>query len=138
MDIINLAFVTDFPTAIGGTPGTNFGNQCSGATFQVTVPLDGGGFELVNTTLLEGCYQIYEDIPICQAMGKKILLSLGGESVHPIGLTDLVAESFADYLWYSFGPQNNEEGLLYPRPFMDVSVDGFDFDIENGGSSGRS
>jgi len=131
MDIINLAFVNVFPFVAGGYPGTNFGNQCDGNVYTTPGPL---GLD-VNTQLLSGCHQIWEDLPVCKAMGKTVLLSLGGDSAWPIGLTDTVAESFADFLWYSFGPLN-EEMSQYPRPFQNSSVDGFDFDIEHNGNDG--
>ncbi|KAL1981557.1 hypothetical protein VTN96DRAFT_2436 [Rasamsonia emersonii] len=72
LDIINLAFINVFPDqGPGGYPGSNFENQCDGSTYVING---------VKTDLLSGCSQIAEDIPICQAAGKKVLLSLGGAS----------------------------------------------------------
>lgn len=51
-------------------PGTNFRNQCDGLT------LSTGN---VSTQFLTGCHQLAEDIPVCQAAGKKVFLSLGGD-----------------------------------------------------------
>lgn len=129
-----MGFVNSFPALVGQWPGSNFGNQCDGSFF-------------AGSTLLSGCHQIWEDIPVCQAMGKKVLLSIGGDTASPIPLTDAVAEWFADFLWYSFGPNdgnsvynvglyNNYVSEIFPRPFQNVSVDGFDFDIEHNGGHG--
>lgn len=110
-------------------PGTNFGNQCDGLTSNV------GN---TSTQFLTGCHQLAEDIPICQAAGKKVLLSLGGDSgsVQKIE-SEKSAINFADFLWDSFGPKSNNLALLgSPRPFGDAVVDGFDFDIEVGGGNG--
>lgn len=132
MDIINIGFINTFPDqGAAGWPGSNFGNQCDGLTYEV----DG-----VSTQLLSGCHQIAEDIPICQAAGKKVLLSLGGASPdNQQILSDASAVRFADFLWGAFGPQTEEwvsnDG---PRPFGEVVVDGFDFDIEHNGGFGMS
>lgn len=78
-----------------------------------------------------------EDIPICQAAGKKVFLSLGGDSgsVQKIE-SEKSAVEFADFLWDSFGPNKKLALLGSPRPFGDAVVDGFDFDIEVGGGNG--
>jgi chitinase len=134
LDIINIGFVNIFPDAgPGNWPGSNFGNQCDGLTYKNA---DG-----VTTDLLSGCHQIWEDIPICQAAGKKVFISLGG--AYPdwgqVIETEESASEFADFLWGAFGPQTDawtaENG---PRPFSDVVVDGFDFDIEHNGDFGTS
>ncbi|KAJ5709004.1 hypothetical protein N7493_010338 [Penicillium malachiteum] len=124
LDIINLGFINVFPEEVGDWPGSNFGNQCDGTYY-------------ADSLLLAGCHQIWEDIPVCKAMGKTILLSLGGSSADPGVMSHEVAEWFADFLWYSFGPYNAsavEQG--FPRPFQNNSVDGFDFDIESDGGHG--
>ncbi|PGH12653.1 hypothetical protein AJ79_04151 [Helicocarpus griseus UAMH5409] len=128
LDIIPLSFVHIFPDqGKGGYPGTNFGNQCNG---EVYLNEDG-----VKTDLLSGCHQIAEDIPICQAAGKTILLSLGGATdTYKIESTKSAVE-FADFLWGAFGPKTKAWGDK-PRPFGDVVIDGFDFDIEHNGSFG--
>ncbi|KAH2325511.1 Endochitinase A1 [Aspergillus fumigatus] len=125
LDIINIGFINYFPDmSPGHWPGSNFGNQCDGSVY---VTNDG-----VVTKLLSGCHQIMEDIPICQAAGKKVLLSIGGayppdQSI----LSEDSAVAFATFLWGAFGPV--AEGWEGPRPFGDVVVDGFDFDIEHNG-----
>ncbi|KAJ5109367.1 CAZyme family GH18 [Penicillium angulare] len=125
MDIINLGFINVFPAEVGDWPGSNFGNQCDGTVYE-------------GTELLKGCHQIWEDIPVCKAYGKTVLLSIGGDSAKPGDMSDEVAEWFADFLWYSFGPYNVSavaEG--FPRPFELNVLDGFDFDIESDGPNGK-
>jgi chitinase len=92
----------------------------------------------VKTQFLSGCHQIMEDIPICQAAGKKVLLSLGGATPDTQQiLSTETANGFADFLWASFGPVNEDWSEWNgPRPFGNVTVDGFDFDIEHNGDFG--
>lgn len=125
LDIINIGFINVFPDIVGGWPGSNFGNQCDGTLYP-------------GSELLMGCHQIWEDIPVCKEMGKTIMLSIGGDSPYIPILDDAVAVWFADFLWYSFGPYNPDFDGIFPRPFQNNSVDGFDFDIEHGGGYGRS
>ncbi|PGG96843.1 chitinase, partial [Blastomyces parvus] len=128
MDIIPIGFIHIFPDqGKGGYPGSNFGNQCSS---DVYLNEDG-----VPTQLLKDCHQIAEDIPICQAAGKKILLSLGGATPDYKLKNQRSARDFADFLWGAFGPKTVQWGNK-PRPFGDVVVDGFDFDIEHNGDNG--
>lgn len=130
LDIINLAFLDVFPDqGLNGFPGTNFGNQCGSGTFDIN------GLE---SQLQSDCQKLAQDIPICQASGKKVLLSLGGASPDGQLIKDeQSAKSFADFLWYAFGPPSEDwisnDG---PRPFQDVTLDGFDFDIRHGGDFG--
>lgn len=123
IDIIPIAFLNVFPDQVnGGYPGTNFGNQCGGETFKNK---DGS-----DSPLLSNCPSIGPDIKTCQAMGKKILLSLGGAIPTNQSIKDDdSAKSFAKFLWNAFGPVD----VTYdgPRPFGDAVVDGFDFDIES-------
>ena len=94
------------------------------------------------------CPYIQQDIPLCQQLGKKILLSLGGAAeagnYQLTGSTDGVA--FAEWLWGAYGPYNQTWINLNPatniRPFdrglyntdmstdYQIDIDGFDFDIE--------
>lgn len=85
--------------------------------------------------LLANCHQIVEDIPLCQAAGKKIFLSLGGaypaEGQYIASQDSAVA--FAEFLWGAFGPVDSAYATPdIPRPFDSVVLDGFDFDIEWG------
>ncbi|KAL8765535.1 MAG: hypothetical protein Q9194_006534 [Teloschistes cf. exilis] len=123
IDIIPIAFLNVFPDqANGGYPGTNFGNQCGSETYKNK---DGS-----SSPLLSNCPSIGPDIKTCQALGKKILLSLGGAIPTDQSVKDdASAVSFAKFLWQAFGPEDaTYDG---PRPFADAVVDGFDFDIES-------
>ncbi|KAL8921010.1 MAG: hypothetical protein Q9172_004233 [Xanthocarpia lactea] len=123
IDIIPIAFLNVFPDQVGGGyPGTNFGNQCGDETFKNK---DGS-----DSPLLSNCPLIGPDIKTCQALGKKILLSLGGAIPTDQSINDdESAVAFARFLWNAFGPEDaTYDG---PRPFGDAVVDGFDFDIES-------
>ncbi|KAK2805617.1 hypothetical protein FQN50_006133 [Emmonsiellopsis sp. PD_5] len=128
LDIIPLSFVHIFPEqGPGGYPGSNYGNQCADSYF---VTKDG-----IQTKLLSDCHQISEDIPICQALGKTILLSLGGGVRGYKITTQKSATNFADFLWGAYGPKTDAWGDNF-RPFGDNVLDGFDFDIEYDGDYG--
>jgi hypothetical protein len=62
----------------------------------------------------------------------QVLLSIGGG--YPLDYylpSRELAEYFAEFLWGAFGPVTKEwKDAGKPRPFGDVSVDGFDLDIE--------
>ncbi|KAH3677245.1 hypothetical protein WICMUC_001826 [Wickerhamomyces mucosus] len=110
VDIVVLSFLNDFPTNSNGVLGLNFANQC-GWTFA-----DG----------LLDCPQIASDIQSCQNLGKKVLLSLGGQ-IGTYGFkSSSEATEFATTLWNTFG-----EGSTSERPFGESVVDGFDLDIES-------
>ncbi|SCU84079.1 LAMI_0C06128g1_1 [Lachancea mirantina] len=111
VDIVLLSFLYAFPNPLK----LDFSSACS-STFS-----DG----------LLHCSQIASDIKTCQGLGKKVFLSLGGESGAYGFSDDSEAESFADTLWNTFG-----EGSGSERPFDDAVVDGFDFDIENNNQNG--
>ncbi|KAL4915624.1 glycoside hydrolase superfamily [Aspergillus aurantiobrunneus] len=129
-DIINIGFINSFldQDPLTGLPGSNFGNQCWADTYVV----DG-----IPSKLYSQCPNLVEDIPLCQAAGKKVFLSLGGG--HDTYWIDTIEAStkFADWLWGAFGPKTDVwESTDSPRPFGDAVVDGFDFDIEYNGSWG--
>jgi chitinase len=82
---------------------------------------------------LSHCPDIGPGIKVCQANGKKVLLSIGGGWPTDYYLKNkAIAEYFAEFLWGAFGPQTKawvDAGK--PRPFGDASIDGFDLDIES-------
>ncbi|RMZ28569.1 hypothetical protein D0859_07323 [Hortaea werneckii] len=122
-DVVNVGFVTVFPDqSPDGWPGTNFGNACYGDVYEH----DG-----VNSTLLKTCPYIAQDVQDCQTKyNTKIFLSLGGGYPNNYYITDDASgEDFADFLWGAFGPVSANNGQ--PRPWGNVAVDGFDFDIES-------
>ncbi|KAF2270835.1 glycoside hydrolase [Lojkania enalia] len=125
VDIVNLAFVNQFPKNVGEFPATNFANACGEEMYQYA---DG-----TNSGLRSNCPSIGPGIKECQAAGKKVLLSVGGGWPTDYYLeTSEIAEYFAEFLWGAFGPQTSEwVDAGKPRPFGDASVDGFDLDIES-------
>lgn len=137
IDAIAISFVYLFPAQANGYPGTNFGNQCSGAVY--AGPGYNGQVDPTKDQLQSSCPLIAADIAACQrTFGKKIFLTLGGDSgeYQLDGVTDGVR--FANMLWGLFGPRNNiwvKAGL--PRPFdvpgdtVGSAVDGFTLDIEH-------
>ena len=127
-DIVALAFLNIFPDqGVEGYPGTNFGNACGPSFF--TTP-NGRPSQL-----LSGCSDIAQDIPLCQSLGKKILLSIGGATPPNSKINDdASAVKFAEFVWGAFGPK--QYSWTGPRPFGDAAVDGFDFDIEHNGPGG--
>lgn len=70
-------------------------------------------------------------IKTCQKKGKTVLMSLGGAAGSYGFANNADAEAFADTLWNIYGA-----GKSSTRPFGDAVIDGFDLDIEGGGSTG--
>ncbi|KAI3320808.1 glycoside hydrolase family 18 protein [Xylariaceae sp. AK1471] len=127
IDYVTLGFVNNSPDHGGGYPGTNFAAHCAADVYVK----DGR-----DTKLLSGCSFIKEDIRTCQRLGKKVLLSIGGDYTDANNYsisTGSKGVEFANFMFEAFGPY--VKGSTVPRPF-DISVtehtvlDGFDFDIE--------
>ncbi|CEG69456.1 hypothetical protein RMATCC62417_05530 [Rhizopus microsporus] len=114
-DVVVLAFLYSFKDK--DLPELNLANSCDGARFS-------------GTNLLQ-CSEVGRDIKSCQNKGKIVLLSLGGAAGVYGFSNDQNARDFADTLWNIFGG-----GKSKTRPFGDAVVDGFDLDIEGGGSAG--
>lgn len=112
MDIVILSFINVVtPTNIG----FNFGNSCFGAE----------------------CPLIAEDIKVCQSIGIKVFLSMGGDSsMGNFNLeNDAGGESAAQLLYEMFNI-NSKSSVI--KPFgSDVQIDGFDLDVENGRQEGQ-
>jgi chitinase len=127
-EYITLAFVTSSPendVSGLGYPATNFAGHCAGSVY---VNHANG----ISSELLSDCTLISDDITKCQALGKKVLLSIGGElsSVNNYTVSDPArGVEFADFMWEAFGPVNAASTVV--RPFGSAVVDGFDFDIES-------
>ncbi|RYO85571.1 hypothetical protein DL766_005868 [Monosporascus sp. MC13-8B] len=127
IDYVTLAFVNKSPEHANGYPGTNFAAHCAAGVYY-----NNGK----KTELLKDCSFIKEDIKTCQALGKKVLLSIGGEysSANDYSISSIAkGREFADFMFNAFGPF--QEGYTGPRPFDrsetdHVCLDGFDFDIE--------
>ncbi|KAL8728859.1 MAG: hypothetical protein Q9166_005099 [cf. Caloplaca sp. 2 TL-2023] len=104
------------------TLAPTLGTQCGSETFKKK---DGS-----DSPLLSNCPLIDPNIKTCQALGKKLLLSLGGAiPANQFIKNDESAVAFAKFLWNAFGPE--DPTYNGPRPFGDAVIDGFDFDIES-------
>lgn len=96
----------------------------------------------MKTKLLNKCPFIWQDIQYCQNLGKTVLLSLGGAAPDTqLIANETSANNFADFLWAAFGPYDTPAAQEWvanygQRPFLDATVDGFDFDIEHNGDFG--
>lgn len=130
LDFVTLSFINETPENDGNTnyPGMEFAAHCPGTTYTVNGEA---------SNLISGCTDIQEGIPVCQAAGTKVILSIGGVFDAQLANYNLTTEAngryFADFLWGAFGPYN--ASWTGPRPFdlsatQHNSVDGFDFDIE--------
>ncbi|KAK5008713.1 hypothetical protein LTR28_003599 [Elasticomyces elasticus] len=119
VDIINLAFLMTF-FGPSGYPPINFGPGCAGSTPMQEMYAPG----------LSNCSALAPEIAVCQKIGKKVLVSLGGYSSNTRFSSDDQANQFAATLWNLFGAGDGENPEL--RPFgPHVVVDGFDIDNEN-------
>ena len=119
VDIVILSFVFSFFDA-NGYPSIDFGPGCSGQTPSQTDTAPG----------LKDCSALAPEIAACQALDKKVLLSLGGYNSNTSFTSDTQATEFASALWNLFGPGDGLDAGL--RPFgSDIIIDGFDIDNEN-------
>lgn len=122
VDTVNLAFLSQFGKKHLSNENTkdfsiNFSSQCTAEDEQPVCP------------------DVEKDIIECQRMGKKVVLSLGGEANkrEQYGFKDdEEGEQFAHTLWHFFGESHEEKN----RPFGEALIDGFDFDIESNGQIG--
>ena len=73
------------------------------------------------------CDDLAAAISTCQAAGVKIIVSLGGYAGSYSVTSQDQATAIGEYLWNAYGNSGN---TTVPRPFGDVVIDGFDFDIE--------
>lgn len=123
VDIINLAFLFSFVEP-RGYPPIDFGPGCIGPnTFQAT-----------QAPGLSDCAALAPEIAACQVLGKKVLVSLGGEGSNTSFTSDDQAIQLASTLWNLFGAGSGETAAL--RPFgPDVIIDGFDIDNKNQNTS---
>ncbi|KAF8245418.1 glycoside hydrolase, partial [Wilcoxina mikolae CBS 423.85] len=112
VDLISIGLVTEW-NSTGGQPVVNFAGSCR-------------GYKKFPGTKLLWCPTIADDIQACQALGKKVLITLGGGCPTYKGFNSTVeAEAFADKIWQMFG-----KAWSYYRPFGEAVVDGFNLDIE--------
>ena len=113
VDIVILAFLTDFFNA-DGYPTINFRAGCSSPTSEMSSKAPG----------LLDCPVLSSQMTVCQGLGKKVLLSLGGALADTSLSSDSQASQLATTLWNLFGAGSGEDPSL--RPFGQARVDGFD------------
>lgn len=127
-DVIIMSFMIAFydqrqpSCAIPNGPDLNFANHGDDCQkYNVQYP---------NCPFLLNCTTtIGYDIPKCQSMNKKIMLSLGG-AVGSYGFTsNSQGTQFANEIWSMFFEGTNSKGI---RPFGNSILDGIDLDIEGG------
>ena len=119
VDIVILSFVFSFFDA-NGYPSIDFGPGCYGQTPSQADAAPG----------LKDCSALAPEIAACQALDKKVLLSLGGYNSNASFASVTQATEFASTLWDLFGAGDSLDVDL--RPFgADIIIDGFDIDNEN-------
>ncbi|KAI0466402.1 putative endochitinase CHI2 [Xylaria cf. heliscus] len=75
----------------------------------------------------QNCDALASAIKTCQSKGVTIILSLGGASGQYSLASSDEAKKIGTYLWEAYG---NSGSTSVQRPFGDVFVNGFDFDLE--------
>lgn len=119
VDIVILSFLFSFFDA-NGYPSIDFGSSCSGQTDQQASLAPG----------LKDCTALAPEIAVCQSIGKKVLISLGGYIASTNFASEDQANQLAGTLWNLFGAGTGDDPKL--RPFgPDTIVDGFDIDNES-------
>ncbi|KAI0159867.1 glycoside hydrolase family 18 protein [Hypoxylon sp. FL1284] len=110
IDIIVLAFLYSWGAG-GNIPSGTVGQSCF----------------ISNSGEGQNCDDLISSIKTCQSTGIKVILSLGGATASYSLSSQEQAESIGSYLWDAYGNSGNSS---VQRPFGDVIVDGFDFDLE--------
>ncbi|XP_071713560.1 hevamine-A-like [Rutidosis leptorrhynchoides] len=106
---VNLAFLKVFGN--GSTPILNLAGHCD--------PASGG------------CVSLTNDIRGCQKQGVKLMLAIGGAAGTYTLSSKLDARHVSIYLWKAF--LGGKSSSVF-RPLGNASLDGIDFDIEQGSS----
>ncbi|KAJ3094364.1 Chitinase 1 [Physocladia obscura] len=124
-DTVNLAFLNVF----GGGQDTF---TITFASFNLTTPYgghytyNGDGVESNDAGVVEGYANIGADIKTCQALGVKIVLSLGGDRVSPYTFVAGDGLAYATLFYNMF-----LDGTSSVRPFgAGVILDGIEMDVE--------
>jgi chitinase len=119
VDIVILSFVFSFFDA-NGYPSIDFGPGCQNPISSQADMAPG----------LKDCSALAPEIAACQAIEKKVLLSLCGYNSNTSFTSDTQATEFASTLWDLFGAGDGLDTSF--RPFgTDIVVDGFDLDNED-------
>lgn len=115
VDIVILAFITEFDSG-SGYPTLNLGDSgCWAATDAQT---DAGATGLIDCT-----EKVSPQIRTCQALGKPVMLSIGGSEASVDIPSEADAVEYAAVIWRLFGEGTGNETI---RPFGNVTLDGFD------------
>ncbi|KAJ4368183.1 Chitinase 2 [Neocucurbitaria cava] len=114
IDVIVIAFIDVVNTGTGRFH-LNLANQ---------------GYNCTDSSPQYVCLELEADIIDCQAKGKTVLLSMGGEraSGEKGYANEVLAKQGAQMIWDTFGPDQSKGGVF--RPFGSASVDGFDLAFE--------
>lgn len=110
VDIIVLAFLYSYGNG-NNIPSGTIGQSCF----------------ITNAGEGQNCEALSQAITTCQSNGIKIILSLGGAVGSYSLASDDDATTIATNLWKAYG---NSGSTDVQRPFGDVFVNGFDFDLE--------
>lgn len=124
VDIVMMGFLRQF-NGLNTLPTFDFGSSCQSDD----VTSSGTDIDVVatsNTTTIL-CPELAANITTCQTYGKKVFISLGGSSSNITFNSSSEASDAAHILWDYFGAGTNTN---ISRPFGNLTIDGFDFDIE--------
>lgn len=101
----------------------SFLRQFNGPDTQPTYDF-GATCESSGTSWPDSCPELATNITLCQSLGKKVFLSLGGSSSNLDFASADDATQSAQILWDIFGGGTSNQTT---RPFGNVTIDGVDF-----------
>lgn len=112
-DIVNIGFIRSF-TGSAGYPTLDLVSSCQTPSGGAT------NAKLAQIT----CTALARNVSVCQKVGKKVVLSIGGSTSNTSFTSAAQAKSAANALWTAFGPDTSSSAW---RPLGSVVLDGFDF-----------
>jgi len=101
----------------------SFLRQFNGPDTQPTYDF-GATCQSSGSSLPSSCPELATNISLCQSLGKKVFLSLGGSSSNIVFASADNATQSAQILWDIFGGGSPNQTT---RPFGNVTIDGVDF-----------
>lgn len=111
-DIVNIGFIRSF-TGSAGYPTLDLVKSCKTPSGGTT-----------NSALAQITWtELARNVSICQKVGKKVILSIGGSTSNTSFTSAAQAKSAANSLWKAFGPVTSSSAW---RPLGSVVLDGFD------------
>lgn len=112
VDIVSIGFIRSF-TGSAGYPTLDLVQGCK-------TPASGA-------TTVKGaqisCPDLARNITVCQKVGKKMMISIGGSSSNTTFASATEATNAANMLWKMFGPATTGNSW---RPFGSTTIDGID------------